>query len=134
MFSSVFCTDSPCQHETCFLGWSSAHNCFGYIRACQWERIPTQPIGWLSNPSTPTSYFYLLLEFRLLLDTDEELWPLSCYGPRREQEKCNVLLHLFSIDSAPFFFRKLLLKICIHLVVLWSVRLKSFMFSGIYQV
>jgi len=45
-----------------------------------------------------------------------------------------MLLHLFSIDSAPLFFRKLLLKICTYLVVLWSVRLKSFLFAGIFQV
>ena len=45
-----------------------------------------------------------------------------------------MLLHLFSIDSAPLFFRKLLLKICTHLVVLWSVMLKSCLFAGIFQV
>ena len=59
---------------------------------------------------------------------------LELLWTRREQEKCDMLLHLFSIDSAPLFFRKLLLKICTHLVVLWSVRLKSFMFTGIFQV
>ena len=111
MFSSVFCTDSPCQlvntkhafkddlvHTTVLDTFVSM------------KRIPTHPIGWLCNPSRPTSYFCLLLEFRLLLDTNEELWPLSCYGPRREQEKCNMLLHLFSIDSAPLCFQKIAIE------------------------
>jgi len=69
-------------------GWANAQKLAGYI-GVNW--ISNQPIathiGWSNIPFV---YIYILVVVRLL-DTDEELWPLSCYGPDRQSTICVVI-------------------------------------------
>ena len=75
------------QHKCCVLDvqkeWANAQKVAGYIGT---NGISNQPIatfiGW-SNIPFVCIHIFILVVVRLL-DTHEELWPLSCYGPDKD--------------------------------------------------